>query len=132
MLICPDITCRLDIRYLSPIVVSYLIHPVTVLVASARIARVRYFVRESTMISSLLQSSNNHPIQLFKILTFDHRKKLKILLLLFRNFFDGVGPEDKTLDPLSFSSSRFIFLFSMLRVMSAQGGGPRNVVAVDA
>jgi hypothetical protein len=62
----------------------------------------------------------------------DHRKKLKILLLLLRNFFEGVGPEVEALDSFSFSSSLLIFLFSMLLVTSTQGIGARNVVAVDA
>jgi hypothetical protein len=88
-------------------------------------------------VSSLDQSSKKRTIQRGTSLQLvkrrcDHRKKLKILLLLLRNFFDGVGPEVEALDSFSFSSSLLIFLFSILRVMSAHGTVARNVVAVDA
>jgi hypothetical protein len=111
---------------------------VTVHVAAAKIACGRYFVRililhrNLPLPAAIQRSSRNLVIQLMIMLMLDHRKKLKILLLLLRNFFDGVGPEVEALDSLSFSSSLLIFRFSMLLVISAQGAGARNVVAVDA
>jgi len=62
----------------------------------------------------------------------DHRKKLKILLLLFENLFEVEWFEDAGRDSGVGSSCRRCFLFSMFLVTSAQGGGARTVVAVDA